>query len=121
MQEGPSGLPLALPLKRVIKPCEKCPPYTRRKGPILSPKRRQEESEQAGLVKFLPVYYTYLTLPHLSYFYIKPGINILKFNDFLGLHFLMKTPTPHQTYIEETWMLFSWLLYQFIFRSLMGP
>lgn len=83
----PLTFPSLFPLKQVVKPWEKCPPYARRKGMILSPKRRQEESKQTGLVKFLPVYYTYLILPRLSYFYTKPGIKVLRFNNFHGSPF----------------------------------
>lgn len=51
------------PLKQSIKlPCEKCPQYTRRIGASLSlmTKGHREESEQTGLAKIPPVYYTYL-------------------------------------------------------------
>lgn len=65
-------LPQPSPLKQVIKPsCRRCPPYTQRRRTSLSmkTKRRQEESQQTGLTKLPPFYYTYLTLLNLSYFY----------------------------------------------------
>lgn len=55
VQEGLSDLPRT----QVIKPsCESHPPYTWRKGALLSLKKRDtEESEQTVLANFPPVYY----------------------------------------------------------------
>lgn len=80
-------------LKQVVRgSCERCPPYSLRKGASLSLKieGHQEESEWTGLANFPPVHYTWLIpfSPIIFFHVIKSCIKTLKFNCFSGSSFL---------------------------------
>lgn len=88
-------------------PCERFPPSTQRKAASLSLeiKGYTEESEETGLTEFPTMYYTWLILfPVVSFhefpLFIKPSRKRLSLTMYLGLHFLMKPPVSHKTYIK---------------------
>jgi len=89
-------------LKWIIKlSCEKCLPYTQRKGASLSP-RHEEESEQTGLALFSSLLHLFSSY-HIFYdspFFIKMIIKTLRSTTSLDLHFLKKVPMSCKTYIK---------------------
>lgn len=89
-------------LKQVLRSsCNKCSPYTWRKGTSLHVKMegQRQKSKGTGPVKF-PQFTTLSSYSSMTPYSFKPSIKCSGLTTSSGLHFLMKVPMSHKTYIK---------------------